>query len=99
LNESSLPKKTGFVSAIRKKDNSIEYFELKRVESIITNTFKNNTSFTWYCCFYTLIGLSFEVLQLTNIVRNIPILKVLSYLGLWLQLCTTRKNLMKIKFK
>ncbi|MFE3009433.1 DUF1385 domain-containing protein, partial [Streptomyces sp. NPDC059243] len=32
------------------------------------------------------LGISFEVLQLTNRVRNIPVLKVLGYPGLWLQL-------------
>ncbi|MBO1004285.1 DUF1385 domain-containing protein [Pseudogracilibacillus auburnensis] len=37
------------------------------------------------------IGLSFEVLQLTNLVRNVPILKVLGYPGLWLQLLTTKE--------
>ncbi len=37
------------------------------------------------------IGLSFEVLQLTNKVREIPILKVLGYPGLWLQLLTTKE--------
>ena len=37
------------------------------------------------------IGLSFEVLQLTNKVRNIPVLKILGYPGLWLQLLTTKE--------
>lgn len=37
------------------------------------------------------IGLSFEVLQVTNKLRNIPILKYLGYPGLWLQLLTTRE--------
>lgn len=37
------------------------------------------------------IGLSFEVLQLTNKVRYIPVLKVLGYPGLWLQLLTTKE--------
>ncbi|MFG6121330.1 DUF1385 domain-containing protein [Thalassobacillus sp. B23F22_16] len=37
------------------------------------------------------IGLSFEVLQLTNKVRNVPLLKVLGYPGLWLQLLTTKE--------
>ena len=37
------------------------------------------------------IGLSFEVLQLTNKVRNIPVLKVLGYPGLLLQLLTTKE--------
>lgn len=37
------------------------------------------------------IGISFEVLQLTNKVRDIPGLKVLGYPGLWLQLLTTKE--------
>lgn len=37
------------------------------------------------------IGLSFEVLQITNKVRHIPILKILGYPGLWLQLLTTKE--------
>ncbi len=37
------------------------------------------------------IGLSFEVLQLTNKVRHIPFLKWLGYPGLWLQLLTTKE--------
>jgi len=37
------------------------------------------------------IGISFEVLQLTNKVRDVPILKVLGYPGLWLQLLTTKE--------
>lgn len=37
------------------------------------------------------IGISFEVLQLTNKVRNVPFLKVLGYPGLWLQLLTTKE--------
>ncbi len=37
------------------------------------------------------IGLSFEVLQITNKVRDIPVLKVLGYPGLWLQLLTTKE--------
>ncbi|MYL33507.1 DUF1385 domain-containing protein [Pontibacillus yanchengensis] len=37
------------------------------------------------------IGISFEVLQLTNKVRNIPFLRVLGYPGLWLQLLTTKE--------
>lgn len=37
------------------------------------------------------IGLSFETLQLTNKVRNIPVLKILGYPGLWLQLLTTKE--------
>lgn len=37
------------------------------------------------------LGVSFEVLQLTNAVRNVPILKFLGYPGLWLQLITTKE--------
>lgn len=37
------------------------------------------------------IGLSFEVLQFTNRVRHIPILRLLGYPGLWLQLLTTKE--------
>ena len=37
------------------------------------------------------IGLSFEVLQITNKLRNVPVLKVLGYPGLWLQLVTTKE--------
>lgn len=37
------------------------------------------------------IGISFEVLQLTNKVRNVPLLKALGYPGLWLQLLTTKE--------
>src|SRR5699024_7086507 len=37
------------------------------------------------------IGLSFEVLYVTNKVRNIPVLHVLGYPGLWLQLLTTKE--------
>lgn len=37
------------------------------------------------------LGVSFEVLQLTNAVRNIPVLKFLGYPGLWLQLLTTKE--------
>ncbi|XRG76793.1 DUF1385 domain-containing protein [Rossellomorea sp. GAMAL-10_SWC] len=37
------------------------------------------------------IGVSFEVLQLTNKVRNIPILRWVGYPGLWLQLLTTKE--------
>ncbi|MCM3617742.1 DUF1385 domain-containing protein [Sutcliffiella horikoshii] len=37
------------------------------------------------------LGISFEVLQLTNKVREIPVLKVLGYPGLWLQLLTTKE--------
>src|SRR5699024_1133188 len=37
------------------------------------------------------IGLSFEVLQITNKVRHVPVLKVLGYPGLWLQLLTTKE--------
>ena len=37
------------------------------------------------------LGISFEVLQLTNAMRNIPVLKYLGYPGLWLQLLTTKE--------
>ncbi|MCZ2260095.1 DUF1385 domain-containing protein [Sporosarcina sp. G11-34] len=37
------------------------------------------------------LGISFEVLQLTNALRNIPVLKYLGYPGLWLQLLTTKE--------
>lgn len=37
------------------------------------------------------LGLSFEVLQLTNKVRHVPVLRFLGYSGLWLQLLTTKE--------
>ncbi|MCT2346285.1 DUF1385 domain-containing protein [Niallia taxi] len=37
------------------------------------------------------LGISFEVLQLTNKLRNIPVLKYLGLPGLWLQLLTTKE--------
>lgn len=37
------------------------------------------------------IGVSYEVLRLTNSVRDIPVLRVLGYPGLWLQLLTTKQ--------
>jgi len=37
------------------------------------------------------IGISFEVLQWTNALREIPVLKYLGYPGLWLQLLTTKE--------
>lgn len=37
------------------------------------------------------LGISFEVLQLTNKIRNVPILRFLGYPGLWLQLLTTKE--------
>ncbi len=37
------------------------------------------------------LGVSFEVLQLTNKVRDIPVLKYLGLPGLWLQLLTTKE--------
>ncbi|MDM5298705.1 DUF1385 domain-containing protein [Bacillus pumilus] len=37
------------------------------------------------------LGISFEVLQLTNKLREVPVLKVLGYPGLWLQLLTTKE--------
>ena len=37
------------------------------------------------------LGIAFEVLQITNKVRNVPILRFLGYPGLWLQLLTTKE--------
>lgn len=37
------------------------------------------------------LGISFEVLQFTNKIRHIPLLKFLGYPGLWLQLLTTKE--------
>ena len=37
------------------------------------------------------LGISFEVLQLTNKVRHVPVLRYLGYPGLWLQLLTTKE--------
>lgn len=37
------------------------------------------------------LGLAFEVLQLTNKLRNVPVLKYLGLPGLWLQLLTTKE--------
>jgi uncharacterized protein YqhQ len=37
------------------------------------------------------LGVSFEVLQLTNKARELPLLKYLGYPGLWLQLLTTKE--------
>lgn len=37
------------------------------------------------------LGISFEVLQATNSLRGIPVLKYLGYPGLWLQLLTTKE--------
>ncbi len=37
------------------------------------------------------IGLSYEVLRFTNIVRDIPLLRYLGYPGLWLQKLTTKE--------
>lgn len=37
------------------------------------------------------IGISFEVLQATNKVRNVPVLRFLGYPGLWLQLLSTKE--------
>ena len=37
------------------------------------------------------LGISFEVLQLTNKVRSVPVLRYLGYPGLWLQLLTTKE--------
>lgn len=36
------------------------------------------------------LGIAFEVLQLTNKVRDTPLLRYLGYPGLWLQLLTTK---------
>ncbi|MFZ3590295.1 DUF1385 domain-containing protein [Bacillus sp. DJP31] len=36
------------------------------------------------------LGISFEVLQLTNKLRDVPVLRYLGYPGLWLQLLTTK---------
>lgn len=37
------------------------------------------------------IGISYEILQFTNRLRNIPVLRYLGYPGLWLQKLTTRE--------
>ncbi|MFT8322923.1 MAG: DUF1385 domain-containing protein [Bacillus sp. (in: firmicutes)] len=37
------------------------------------------------------LGISFEVLQVTNKLRNVPVLKYLGLPGLWLQLLTTKE--------
>lgn len=37
------------------------------------------------------LGISFEVLQLTNRLRDVPVLRWLGYPGLWLQLLTTKE--------
>jgi uncharacterized protein YqhQ len=37
------------------------------------------------------LGISFEVLQFTNKLRDIPVLRFLGYPGLWLQLLTTKE--------
>ncbi|WP_163102623.1 DUF1385 domain-containing protein [Peribacillus alkalitolerans] len=37
------------------------------------------------------LGISFEVLQMTNKLRDVPVLKYLGYPGLWLQLLTTKQ--------
>jgi uncharacterized protein YqhQ len=37
------------------------------------------------------LGISFEILQITNKLRDIPVLKYLGYPGLWLQLLTTKE--------
>ncbi|AWE07944.1 DUF1385 domain-containing protein [Lysinibacillus sp. 2017] len=42
------------------------------------------------CLIPVVIGISFEVLQATNSVRGIPVLRFLGYPGLWLQLLTTK---------
>ena len=38
------------------------------------------------------LGISFEVLQLTNALRNVPVLKYLGYPGLWLQLIDNKRT-------
>ena len=38
-----------------------------------------------------MLGISFEVLQLTNKLRDVPVLRFLGYPGLWLQLLTTKE--------
>ena len=43
------------------------------------------------CLIPVVIGISFEVLQATNAVREIPGLRFLGYPGLWLQLLTTKE--------
>ncbi|MFL6557418.1 MAG: DUF1385 domain-containing protein, partial [Bacillus sp. (in: firmicutes)] len=37
------------------------------------------------------LGIAFEILQLTNKLKDIPVLKYLGYPGLWLQLITTKE--------
>ncbi|WP_242219205.1 DUF1385 domain-containing protein [Bacillus cereus group sp. BfR-BA-01380] len=37
------------------------------------------------------LGISFEVLQFTNSLRSVPVLRALGYPGLWLQLLTTKE--------
>ena len=37
------------------------------------------------------LGIAFEVLQLTNKLRNVPVLRFLGYPGLWLQMLTTKE--------
>jgi uncharacterized protein YqhQ len=37
------------------------------------------------------LGIAFEILQITNKLRDIPVLKYLGYPGLWLQLLTTKE--------
>ncbi|MFC4617963.1 DUF1385 domain-containing protein [Camelliibacillus cellulosilyticus] len=37
------------------------------------------------------LGLAYEILQLTNKARNVPVLRWLGYPGLWLQLLTTKE--------
>lgn len=37
------------------------------------------------------LGLSYEVLRMTNAVRDLPVLRLLGYPGLWLQLLTTEE--------
>jgi uncharacterized protein YqhQ len=37
------------------------------------------------------LGVSFELLKITNSLRDIPVLRYLGYPGLWLQLLTTKE--------
>jgi len=43
------------------------------------------------CLLPVVIGVSYEVLRLTNAARDIPVLRLLGYPGLWLQLLTTKE--------
>ena len=41
--------------------------------------------------FPVVLGISFEVLQFSNRLRDVPVLRILGYPGLWLQLLTTKE--------